>query len=63
MGVAEGVDVQDIDVGRCEEEILDEGGEHVPWVEEEERHDKPQHVCRGQRNDEGVEDLVLDDVR
>ena len=36
MGVAEGVDVEDVDVGGCQEEVLDEGGEHVPWVEEEE---------------------------
>ena len=35
MGVAEGVDLEGADVAREEEEVLDGGGNHVPWVEVE----------------------------
>lgn len=62
MSVAEGVDVKDVDIGRGEAEILDERSEHMPWVEEQERHYEPKKVCRSQRNDQGIEDLVLDDI-
>lgn len=48
MGVAKGVDVKDVDVGRCEKEILDEGGEHVPRIKEEEGDDEPKDVGRGE---------------
>ena len=44
VGVAEGVDVEDVDVGWGEEEVLEEGGEHVPGVEEEEGDDEPEEV-------------------
>ena len=49
MRVAEGVDVEDVDVCRCEEDVLNElivslvsqsaretyAGEHVPWIQED----------------------------
>lgn len=35
VGVAKGVDVEDVEVGGCEEEVLDERGDHVPGVEEQ----------------------------
>lgn len=62
MGVAEGVDVEDVDVGRGEEQVLDEGGEHVPGIEEQERHDEPEDVRGGQGDDQRVKDLVLENV-
>ena len=34
VGVTKGVDIQNVDVGGCKEEVLDEGCEHVPWIEE-----------------------------
>ena len=40
MPVAEGVDHQDVDIGGHEEEVLAEGGEHVPGVEVEEGGDE-----------------------
>jgi len=33
--ITKSVNEQDVDVGREEEEVLDERGEHVPWVEKE----------------------------
>lgn len=62
VGVAEGVDVEDVDVGWGEEDVLDElrrldglgtdgrgtyTGEHVPRVEEDQRCNKPHHVSCG----------------
>jgi len=36
VGVTEGVDIENVDVGGRKEEVLNEGGEHVPRVKEEE---------------------------
>lgn len=58
MRVAESVNVEDVDVGRREEQVLDERGEHVPGVEEEEGDDEVQDVCTGHGDDEGEEDFV-----
>lgn len=58
VGVAEGVDVEDVDVGGGEEEVLDEGGEHVPGVEEEEGGDEVEEPGGGHGDDEGEEDFV-----
>ena len=44
--IAEGVDEQDIDVGREQEEILHERVQHVPWVEEHNGRDEVETVCR-----------------
>lgn len=62
MGVAEGVDVEDVDVGGGEGEVLEEGGEHVPGVEEEEGHHEPEDVGRDEGDDQGEEDLVLEEL-
>lgn len=55
MGVAEGVDVENVDVGRSEEKILDKGREHVPRIEEQEGYDKPEKVRRCKGDDESIE--------
>ena len=44
MSIAEGVDVEDIKVGGSEKKVLDEGCEHVPWIEEQERNYEPKNV-------------------
>lgn len=62
MGVAEGVDVEDVNVGGCQGEVLQEGGEHVPWVEEDEGDDEPEEVRRDQRHDQREENLVFEEV-
>lgn len=62
VSVAKGVDVENIDVGRSEEEVLEETREHVPRVEEQEGDDKVEEVCRGHRYDEGEEECVGEEV-
>jgi len=42
VGVTEGVDVEDVDVGRCHDEVLDERGKHVPRIEHEEGDEEPE---------------------
>ncbi len=44
MGVAEGVDVENVDVGRRKEQVLNKGGKHVPRVKEEERDHEPENI-------------------
>ena len=39
------------------------GGEEMPWVEEEERDDKPQDVRWEEGYDEGEKQLIMHDVR
>ncbi len=55
MGVAESVDVKDVDVGWGKEEVLEEGCEEVPRVEEEEANDEPENVGGSEGNNEGEE--------
>nr|POF01296.1 hypothetical protein CFP56_21244 [Quercus suber] len=55
MGVAEGIHVQDVDISGREEEVLDEGGKHVPRVEEEDGGDEVENPGRCHRDDEGAE--------
>ena len=62
VGVAEGVDVQDVEVGGGKEEVLDEGGYHVPGVEEEDAGDEVEDVGAGHGDDEGEEDAVGEEV-
>lgn len=61
VGVAEGVDVEDVDVGGRQEEVLQEAGGHVPWVEEEERGEEVQQPGRAHTDDEGEEELVREE--
>ena len=61
MGVAEGVDVEDVEVGGREEEVLHEGGDHVPGVEEEDAGDKVKDVGASHGDDEGKEDFVREE--
>lgn len=58
VGVAKGVHIEDVDVGGGEEEVLEEGGEHVPGVEEEDRGDEVEEPGGGHGDDEGKEDFV-----
>ena len=46
MKVAKGVDEQDVDVGRQEQEVLDERREHVPRVHVKDGGYEVQAVCR-----------------
>ena len=41
------------------EHILDERGEHVPWLQVDERRDKVKTVSRRDRDDELLQGLVL----
>ena len=58
VGVAEGVDVEDVDVHGREEDVLKEGGKHVPRIQEEETHGEVENVCREEGDDERVEFFV-----
>ena len=62
VGVAEGVDVEDVDVGGGEEEVLHERGDHVPRVEEKDAGDEVEEVCRGHGDDERAEDGVREEL-
>lgn len=62
MGVAEGVDVEDVGVGGREEHVLHHGGDHVPGVEHEEGSDQPDAVGGDDGDDECVEELVTEEV-
>lgn len=55
MQVAKCVNEQNVDVGREEQEILHKRGDHVPWVEVEDRGDEIEAVCSlRQREREGA---------
>jgi hypothetical protein len=58
VGVAEGVDVEDVDVGGGEEEVLQEAGGHVPGVEEEDGGEEVEEPGRAHADNEGEEELV-----
>ena len=58
VGVAEGVDVEDVDVGGCEEEVLNEGCYHVPGIEEHDARDEVEDVGRAHGDDKREEDVV-----
>lgn len=58
VGVAEGVDVEDVEVRRGEEEVLHEGCDHVPGVEEEDGGDEVEDPSGGHGDDEGEEEAV-----
>ena len=58
VGVAEGVDVEDVDVCRSEEEVLQEAGGHVPGVEEEDGGEEVEEPGGAHADDEGEEELV-----
>ncbi len=60
VGVAEGVDVENVDVGWGQEEILDERCEEVPRVEEEEGYDEPEDIGGDKGEDEVAEELILE---
>ncbi len=62
VSVAKGVNVEDVDIGRREEGVLDEAGEHVPWVEKEKGSDEPNDICRAQRDNQSQKLLVLEEI-
>lgn len=39
------------------------GGEHVPWVEEQERHGEVEDVCCHEGDDQGLEGVVSKEIR
>ena len=64
MPIAESIDVEDIHVGRHDQEILGKGGEHVPRIKIHERGHEIQSECccqsdeddsRTIRSEEGLE--------
>jgi hypothetical protein len=44
--VTERVDIDNVDVSWGQEKVLQEAGEHMPWIQEEEADDKVKDVCR-----------------
>lgn len=62
VGVTEGVDVEDVDVGWGEEEVLEETGEHVPGVEEEDGGDEVEEPGGAHGDDEGAEEFVGEEL-
>jgi hypothetical protein len=58
VGVAEGVDVEDVDVGGGKEEVLQEAGGHVPGVEEEDGGEEVEEPGGTHADDQGEEELV-----
>ena len=60
MGVTECVDLQSADVGGEEGKVLGGGGEHVPGVEVEERHEEVEADGGGCGDDEVGEDVVAE---
>lgn len=59
MGVAKGVDVENVGKGWSQEHVLKEGSNHVPRVEHEKGCNEPDTVSRHDGNDERVENLIL----
>lgn len=53
MPIAEGIHVEDVDVGGHDQHVLRERGEHMPGVQIEERsHEvEPKGGCQGNQND------------
>ena len=62
VGVAECVHLESTDVGREEGEILRRGGEHMPRIKVEERHEKVETDGGSGGNDEVGEDVVAHGV-
>ena len=62
MSVTEGVDVQNVDVGRREEKVLEEGGGHVPRIEKDDGNDEVENVSRCHRHDQGEKELVCEKI-
>ena len=62
MGVAESIDVKDVDIGRSQEKVLDEACEKVPRIEKQEGDDEPEDVGRQQGDDEVLEERVAEQV-
>ena len=60
MGVTEGVDVEDVDVGGSQEEVLDEAGCHMPGIEEKDRGEEVEKPCRAHADNEREEELVCE---
>ena len=58
MSVAEGVDVEDVDVGGSQEEVLDEAGSHMPGIEEEDRGEEVEKPSRAHADNQREEELV-----
>lgn len=58
VGVAEGVDVEDVDVGGSQEEVLDEAGCHMPGIEEEDRGEEVEEPSRAHADNEREEELI-----
>lgn len=63
VGIAKGIDVEDVDVGRGQEEVLYKAGEHVPWIEEEDGGDEVKDVGRQHRKDECPKESVCEEIR
>ena len=61
VGVAKGVDIEDIDISRGEHDILEKTGDHMPWVEEEDASNDPEDISGKQRNDHTEELRILED--
>ena len=55
MPVGEGVDVENVDVGRHDEQVLRERGEHVPWIHVQERGDVVETKGSRKRDDDNTD--------
>lgn len=61
VSITEGVDVENVDICRCEEEVLEERGEHVPRIKEHEGSDEVEDIRARHRYDQGQEKRVREE--
>lgn len=60
VGIAKCVDVENVDVGRSQKEVLDEACQQVPRVKEEDGNDDPEDIGRNEGEDDIPEERVLE---
>ena len=59
VGIAEGIDVEDVDVGWRQEEVLNERGDQMPRIEEEYRGNNPEDVGGEEGDDQSDKESIL----
>jgi hypothetical protein len=59
--ISKSINVKDVDIGGCKQEVLQEAGKNMPWIQKKNADTKVKTVCRCRRDYQLTEDVIFSD--
>jgi hypothetical protein len=60
--ISKSINVKDVDIGGCKQEVLQEAGKNMPWIQKKNADTKVKTVCRCRRDYQLTEDVICKEL-